>query len=524
MTFRWRIRHKLLLGLAMVVSTIVLLLAGTLFGLASFRNTFKSIDRKHTEFKSANTLRTAVTELRISAADTDNLPRFEEKVEAARKCLSKYKDELDLTLTNGRDPELGQEESSYIKLLGQFLDQLTITARHVFEQPVVASMEAKAPSPLDHPAIKDLLTKLCRTSDDLVSVITEHLNNRSTDASATASRTEWIVLVTGVLGVLLLCSLLRTFYRSLYGPIRALETGAIRLAQGNFEHRIEVHTGDELEDLANSFNTMTGRLRDMYSDLARQVNERSRQLVRSERLASVGFLAAGVAHEINNPLASIAFCSEALEHRLTDVLKSEPKNAEVINKYLRMIQTESFRCKEITKRLLEFSRGGERRREPTDLGDLIQGVLDMAQLLQNGKGKQIVFRNPGKLMASVNAQEIKQVVLNVVVNALDSMEEGGTLTIGLAEKDGMAEMVFKDTGCGMPPDVLENIFEPFYTRSRTGKGTGLGLSISHQVISQHGGEIEAVSPGVNQGSTFTVRLPLQPAEPVKEEALVRAAA
>ncbi|HZU36973.1 MAG TPA: HAMP domain-containing sensor histidine kinase, partial [Gemmataceae bacterium] len=156
--------------------------------------------------------------------------------------------------------------------------------------------------------------------------------------------------------------------------------------------------------------------------------------------------------------------------------------------------------------------------------DLIQGVLDMAQLLQNCKGKHIVFRRPGPLIAAVNAQEIKSVVLNLVVNALDSMDDGGTLTITVEQRDGMAEMVFTDTGCGMTPEVLENIFEPFFTRSRTGKGTGLGLSISHRAISQHGGEIEAVSPGINQGSTFRVRLPLKPAEPVKEERLVPAAA
>jgi two-component system NtrC family sensor kinase len=263
---------------------------------------------------------------------------------------------------------------------------------------------------------------------------------------------------------------------------------------------------------------MTHRLDEMYADLARQVNERSRQLVRSERLASVGFLAAGVAHEINNPLASIVFCSEALERRILDMLAQIPasstaaEESKVITKYLKMIQQESLRCKEITARLLEFSRGGERRREPTDLGELIQGVLDMVQHLQNRRGKNLLFDPTEQIIALVNAQEIKSVIVNLVVNALDSMEEGGTLAIHLGMRDGMAELVFEDTGCGMTSEVLDNIFEPFYTRSRTGKGTGLGLSICHRIISQHQGEIEAHSAGTNKGSTFTVRLPLQPGD------------
>jgi signal transduction histidine kinase len=184
----------------------------------------------------------------------------------------------------------------------------------------------------------------------------------------------------------------------------------------------------------------------------------------------------------------------------------------VVVKYLKMIQEEAFRCKEITERLLEFSRTGERRREPTDLSELIQSVLDMAQHLQNRKGKQVLFDPPGPVIAGINAQEIKSVVLNLVVNALDSMEEGGTLAVMLRQQHEMAEMVFTDTGCGMASDVLENIFEPFFTRSRTGKGTGLGLTITHRIITQHGGEIEAASAGLNSGSTFTVRLPLQPVE------------
>ena len=148
---------------------------------------------------------------------------------------------------------------------------------------------------------------------------------------------------------------------------------------------------------------MTGRLRDMYRDLARQVNERSRQLVRSERLASVGFLAAGVAHEINNPLASIAFCSEALEAPAGRSPRRRPRHAapaaataRSIVKYLKMIQEEAFRCKEITQRLLEFSRGGERRREPTDLGELVQSVLDIDAALAELQGQGRSCFEPGR--------------------------------------------------------------------------------------------------------------------------------
>jgi signal transduction histidine kinase len=200
----------------------------------------------------------------------------------------------------------------------------------------------------------------------------------------------------------------------------------------------------------------------------------------------------------------------------------------VVAKYLRMIQQEAFRCKEITSKLLEFSRVGERRREPTDLSELVQGVLEIAQHLQNCRGKRIVFQPVARVVAGVNGQDVKSVVLNLVVNALDSMDEGGILTITLQQRGRCAELLFVDTGCGMTAEVLNNIFEPFYTRSRTGKGTGLGLFICHQIIDQHGGEINVASAGPNQGSTFTVRIPIQPTQakevPASEaEAVIREA-
>jgi len=228
-------------------------------------------------------------------------------------------------------------------------------------------------------------------------------------------------------------------------------------------------------------------------------------------LAGVGFLAAGVAHEINNPLASIAFCSEALERRLSQILPTaSAADAKGVEQYLRMIQEEAFRCKRITEKLLDFSRCGEINRERTDIVGLVQDVVEMVQHMGKYRGKQIIFQPREAVLAFADAQEIKQVVLNLVVNALDCMEVGGVLRIDVRYNHGLAELVFTDDGCGMTSEVLENIFEPFFTRRKEGKGTGLGLSISHRIISQHGGEISANSPGEGLGATFVVRLPIRP--------------
>ena len=150
--------------------------------------------------------------------------------------------------------------------------------------------------------------------------------------------------------------------------------------------------------------------------------------------------------------------------------------------------------------------------ERTDMAGLVQGVVEMIRHMGKYRGKQIVFQPREAVMAHVDSQELKQVVLNLVVNALDSMESGGTLRIDARLSGGMAELVFADDGHGMTPDVLENIFEPFFTKRRVGKGTGLGLSITHRIVSQHHGEIMASSPGEDRGATFTVRLPVRQSE------------
>jgi two-component system, NtrC family, sensor kinase len=275
-----------------------------------------------------------------------------------------------------------------------------------------------------------------------------------------------------------------------------------------------------MSELAEAMNQMTARFQAIRDDLDRQVQERTKQVVRSEQLASVGFLAAGVAHEINNPLASIAMCAESLDGRIREILEHAVPPGElrqdgdkdphgVIRHYLQMIQDEAFRCKEITEKLLDFSRIGPVRRQSTELGELVQGVIEMLGHLGKYHRKHIVFESGSPVIAPVNAQEIKQVVLNILVNALDSIDEVGTVRVDIQQRGGTAEISFTDNGCGMEPKVLRHVFEPFFTRRRAGQqGTGLGLSISYRIVADHGGEIEAQSPGAGQGSTFRVRLPL----------------
>jgi len=262
-----------------------------------------------------------------------------------------------------------------------------------------------------------------------------------------------------------------------------------------------------MAELADAFNDMTERFQEIRDDLDGQVQLRTREVIRNEQLASVGFLAAGVAHEINNPLASIAMCAESLESRL-DSTTPTAADRQVTKRYLELIQNEAFRCKGITEKLLDFSRLGEVRRQATAIMALVGDVAEMLRHVGRFAGRAIEVESSSDVLVMVNPQEIKQVVLNVLVNALDSIEESGNVRVGLRRSGREAVLTFTDDGCGMSEEVLEHLFEPFFTRRKAGQGTGLGLSIVHRIVADHGGRIEALSRGVGMGSTFRVTLPI----------------
>ncbi|MCC7085437.1 MAG: HAMP domain-containing histidine kinase [Pirellulales bacterium] len=352
------------------------------------------------------------------------------------------------------------------------------------------------------------LVQLQNAARDLPSYLQGHMHELAGDVKLRYRAwilATWFCAVAATLLTVLFIVLL---YRWVFRPLRCLVKGSRRVAGGDFNYRIELSSHDEMGELAEAMNDMTTRFRTIRDDLDRQVQIRTKQVVRSEQLASVGFLAAGVAHEINNPLASIALCAESLEGRLLEACGENTEQTELVGRYLRMIQTEAFRCKEITEKLLDFSRVGEVQRHGADLRELVQTVIDMVRHLGKYQNRQLEFLAGEPVIALVNAQEIKQVVLNLVTNALDSVDAGGKLAIELRKNGEFAEMTFADDGCGMTEEVQRHLFEPFFTRKRGGQGTGLGLSIVYRIVSDHGGQIEASSDGPGRGSKFQVTLPL----------------
>jgi len=300
--------------------------------------------------------------------------------------------------------------------------------------------------------------------------------------------------------------LIRLSFVWIFKPLHILIEGSRQVASGNYGTRIELTSNDEIAELADAMNFMTEQfeekvrqLEESRRDLDEKVKQKSRELVRSERLASVGFLAAGVAHEINNPLMAISACTESLQRR--------PNDTEHVKRYLTMIQEEAFRCKGITERLLGLARKESKERTKTDFVPIITDMLEMLRQQDAFKRKNVTLDLPKSFEITVNAQEMKQVVLNLLTNAFQNTDEAGQVQIRLCTVENMAMLSIQDDGAGMDAEVLHNIFEPFFTRQKGGSGTGLGLSITHRIIEEHQGRISAHSEGPGKGALFVVELP-----------------
>lgn len=510
------IRRKLVFGLAMVVVMLGVLSISGLWGLYSYRDLVNdpAIDDRYSP--SAADVIASVAELKQATSSLDdvarpvNLKLLGTKIEAARSRTRAFQNRLNDLPHAIR----GQHQLAW-QLIGQLEQGLanldTVIRRHDDPERL-----HRIPLQIEH---------LVVTAVELPN-LPDRLRSRLREARSDYRSSLVMVFVCSVVVLLILLGLVRFTRRQLLAPISTLHQGARRVAQGDFDYRVPSDSTDEMGELADSFNLMTERFQEIADNLDRQVQERSQQLVRSERLASVGFLAAGVAHEINNPLTAIRWTSESLESRLAELFQDRSFAAAeiaVVEQYIKMIQTESERCQEITKKLLDFSRNHDSAKAQQDVAKIIREVLTLITHMQKYRECRLEFDYEEACLIQINGHEIKQVVLNLVANALDATGVKGHVKVAIVEQVDAIEVRISDDGCGMSDEDLENLFDPFYTTKPAGQGTGLGLSISHRIVTDHGGRIEASSPGPDQGSTFVLCLPRQQAEQDNESIETRLA-
>ncbi len=229
---------------------------------------------------------------------------------------------------------------------------------------------------------------------------------------------------------------------------------------------------------------------------------------RAEKLAAVGRLAAGVVHEINNPLATIAACAEALEQRIDEGAFEMSDSADDLTEYLGLIKSEAFRCKNITTDLLDFSRIRAGDRTPIDAGDIVRSAANLISHQKRGEGiSQHVEIEADLPFVSADGGQIQQAVIALATNAIDAMPDGGRLCFRAFAKGSRVVIEVEDSGAGIPQEDMSKIFEPFFTTKEVGKGTGLGLAVCYGIISEHGGRL-SVRSTVKKGTTFSIFLPV----------------
>ena len=527
---RRSIRTKLIVFLGLLSTIVMLLAASGFWGLYGYQKLANAITIRAGELSAAEELvnlaaraRESNDQILATARNFHNLPLDLEK---------KY--------------QLDDEPKEYATAIADLHYALEVYAndggeqselqRAVTEEPslvrvrqaMVALKKAEDEQGLDfryaRTSLRRPLNTLVTAAQDHKSLINADIQDLTDELSAHYRTWTSMAWIFSLLALSMVGMLLWALNSHVLKPFRTLLDGSRLVAGGQFDHRIDLGTGDELSELAVAMNDMTDRFQGALNkvnswctDLDRQVRERTREVIQNEQLASVGFLAAGVAHEINNPLATIAWSAESLESRVGEISQvpagqrtMDDELTTCLTENLRRIEEEAYRCKGITEKLLDFSRLGDVQRASTNLVDLVNDVVTMVGKVGKYRCNTMRVHNSGEVVAHVNPQEIRQVVLNLVTNALESVDSDGSVDVHVETDDLTASVAVVDNGCGMDEEVLQHLFEPFFTRRRDGTGTGLGLSITYRIVSQHGGSLIAHSEGEGRGSRMEILLPVEP--------------
>lgn len=538
MLSRWTIRKKL--QIAMVVLGLVIAVLGysSFRGVYAYKELVATLSSRASEIPLTAELTRAIDDLRVdqepaqsreiltfAMQETDpsnSYARkpFSDRLQQVREILARYKSRLESSHTDALFLADRSEELETAEKIGELINEI---AWRNGQKDLMTHRVARLQQEQD-------LDQLGELAHQLPNLLTLRMVSFR-DEVRIRYRT-WIIMAwsSAILAIGMLVGLLVYARSAVVRPFKNLLYGARRVANCDFAYRIHTSSSDEIAELAHAINLSAQSFLAIQKDLKEQVRQRSEEVIRNEQLASVGFLAAGVAHEINNPLAAIAWSAEALEARLHRILHPvmeetlEPSakpteslagaDLDTLRTYLRRIQDEAFRCKGITERLLDFSRLGTiQRKQKTDMNEIVEDVVDMVRHLGPYRSQKIeVDISDTPAIAWASPQEMTQVVLNLVTNALESLDpdsRSGVVRVKVHHRpeQDQVHLVIEDNGCGMDQEVLKHLFEPFFTRRRDGRGTGLGLPITNRIITDHGGRITPRSDGPGLGSRFEITLP-----------------
>lgn len=444
-----------------------------LAGLQEMHETMHQLRDREADVRSALELTRAVRDQYAHQAHTiilgnlSHLPMYDEARQSVEQLLA-------ATAAQAHGKE-GSRAVEAISRTSQEMDRL-------FREQIVPAVVAKDSAAISqaHNALLELVMNAENDADQLADFYESQIGSFEAHGSSvqhTAYR--WMVTIAVVATFF---SLAIGFYlsRSITGPVAALGKGAARLAAGDLTTTIEVGGNDELGQLAQQFNSMTSALA-----------QHQRTLVQNEKLASLGRLAAGVAHEINNPLGVILGYARLMGRKADGELREE----------LRIIEDEAKRCQFIVEGLLELARPIEVEDCEVDLRELCLETVE--RLKDSGGAEGVEFRVDGEVKVRGTEHRLRQVVLNLATNAARAAGSGGKVSLALREDGSGAELRVMDTGPGVPQELRSRVFEPFFTTRA--EGTGLGLAVSRAIARAHGGDLQLEE--ATAGATFTLRLP-----------------
>ncbi len=359
-------------------------------------------------------------------------------------------------------------------------------------------------------------------SQQILGVLDTNLSLAQADASL-AESTRWMFLYTSIAALGIALVSWAFIWRVVHHPIRALKSGTEQLSQGVLGYQTQFASHDEFGDLANSFNQMSLQLRAANEEitawartLEERVDQKTAELKRAhetmlhvEKMASIGKMAAVVAHEVNNPLSGILTYAKLTHRQIEKGELSTERRKEVLES-LDLIASESRRCGELVKNLLTFSRSGPMNIVWADLNQTFERCIRLIQHKAEMTGIHLIVELAADLpLVHCDPAQIEQVVLALTMNAIDAMPRGGNLWLRTRSLPAskQVELQVRDDGTGIAPDVLSKLFEPFTTTKELGKGVGLGLAISHSIVERHNGQI-CVESELGRGTTFYIFLPL----------------